>query len=618
MSIKELLPPGGKRKQRTAEQIEAAAPFSLDYPATQVGTVGNVTVAYDPALGAQGLALAQQLFNAAISPYNAMETFFGIPGGTVEVVIASLSGNNDGSGGAYHYGCDFNSGGVLYLDATFASTTVNPFRLEVGLYVAELSECFMGAQNHGWGCGYSNGEGLSRFCAEQETPAGTLNAFVTGPAWANAGFPDWISRTEPTDRDKLSTGCAIVYLYWMRSLGFTISQIVMAGGATLSANYQTLTGKTTAYQDLLAALKGLTVTSDNPFAPSGPATSKLRTLLYDRAAGQADIFGFDALGKVTLDTPNIGWRTSWDLMVAGTFLGNGQTEVLLYDRNAGQADVVAFDGSGKVSLDNTNSGWRTSWNLIVAGNFVGNGRSQILLYDRNAGQADVVGFDASGKTNLDTTASGWRNTWDMAVAGNFLGNGQTQVLLYDRNGGAGALIGFDATGKVNLDPTFNGWRTSWDLIAVGNFVGNGRDQILLYDRNAGQADVVGFDGNGKQNLDATNSGWRTSWNLIVSGKFVGNGRSQILLYDRDAGHADVVGFNNVGKEVNLDTGNDGWLTGWDVIVTGNFLQNGRDQILLYDRTAGQADVVGFDTTGKTNLDTVNFGLRTTFDTMLVL
>ena len=38
-----------------------------------------------------------------------------------------------------------------------------------------------------------------------------------------------------------------------------------AGGATLAANYQTLTGKTTAYQDLVAAVKPLNVTTDNPF-----------------------------------------------------------------------------------------------------------------------------------------------------------------------------------------------------------------------------------------------------------------------------------------------------------------------------------------------------------------
>jgi hypothetical protein len=277
--LRELLPPGGKRNERTAEQIAAAAPPSLDYPATQVGIVGNIKVAYDSALGGQGLTLARQFLNAAIGPYNDMQAFFGITGGTVEVIIAPLSGKNDGSGGAYHYGCEFTSGGVLYLDATFASTTVDPLNLEVALYVAELSESFMGSQGGGWGCGFSNGEGLSRYCAEQETPLGTLNAFVTGPAWATAGFPDWVSQTEQTDQNAISTGCAIVYIYWMRSLGFTSSQIVQAGGTTLLANYQKLTSKATAYQDLLAALQGSTVKSDNPFG-GRPAVHQL---YYDNA-----------------------------------------------------------------------------------------------------------------------------------------------------------------------------------------------------------------------------------------------------------------------------------------------------------------------------------------------
>jgi hypothetical protein len=354
------------------------------------------------------------------------------------------------------------------------------------------------------------------------------------------------------------------------------------------------------------------------YAPPGESTTEPRVVLYDRAAGEGDIYEFDTAGKINVVTPNMGWRTSWDLMVAGNFIGNGQNQILLYDRSAGQADVVGFDGSGNENLDTTNSGWRTSWDTIVSGNFIGNGRSQILLYDPAAGQADVVGFDNSGKANLDTTASGWRGSWDTIVVGSFIGNGKQQALLYDRNGGAAAVIGFDSTGKVNVDPTTVGWRTSWDIIVVGDFIGNGKDQVLLYDRSAGQADVVGFDSNGKVNLDTTNSGWRTSWNLITAGNFVGNGRSQIVLYDRNAGHADVVGFNNAGKEVGLDTGNDGWLTEWDVMLTGSFLGNGRNQILLYDRTGGQIDVVGFDNNGKSNQDTVNFGVRTTWTDLAIL
>ena len=67
---------------------------------------------------------------------------------------------------------------------------------------------------------------------EQETAEGTLSAFATGPAWAQADFPDWVTQTEQTDRDAVSTGCSIVYIYWMRSLGYTIPQIIQAAGTT--------------------------------------------------------------------------------------------------------------------------------------------------------------------------------------------------------------------------------------------------------------------------------------------------------------------------------------------------------------------------------------------------
>jgi hypothetical protein len=70
----------------------------------------------------------------------------------------------------------------------------------------------------------------------------------------------------PAARSAESTGAAIVCIYWMRSLGFTIREIVQAAAGTrLSANYPKLTGKTTAYQDLRGALQGLSVTADNPF-----------------------------------------------------------------------------------------------------------------------------------------------------------------------------------------------------------------------------------------------------------------------------------------------------------------------------------------------------------------
>jgi hypothetical protein len=41
-------------------------------------------------------------------------------------------------------------------------------------------------------------------------------------------------------------------------------------------------------------------------------------------------------------------------------------------------------------------------------------------------------------------------------------------------------------------------------------------------------------------------------------------------------------------------------------------------MLLYDRIAGQADVVGFDAAGKTNLDFTNSGWRGSWDVIVAV
>lgn len=301
------------------QPVKEAAFAGFDYPSTAVGTTGNISVYYATSLGASGQTLANALLGQVAGPYSDMEAFFGISGGSVTVVVAPLSGKNDGSGGAYHWGCDFTSGGTLYLDATFALP--NATDVEIALYVAELSECFMGAQGKGWVCNYSNGEGLSRFCAEVDTPPGSFPSWgITGPSWVHAGYPDWVSTTEQTDGDYISTGCAILYIYWMVFLGYTTAQVIQAGGATLAANYQALTGKTTAYADLKAAVAAVTVTSDNPFGAkwnNAPALSVAAACQQGGSRG-AQLWGIDTSGQLrstfqeTPGGPWSGWSGVWN------------------------------------------------------------------------------------------------------------------------------------------------------------------------------------------------------------------------------------------------------------------------------------------------------------------
>jgi hypothetical protein len=253
-------------------KVAEAAAARLDYPAISIGMTpdGNVSVYYDPSLGQPGAALAQQVLIVADVTYLSCQKYFSIKGQPVNVIIAALGGMTDGSGGAYHNGCDFNTGGDLYCDAALGNQP-----LTSALMAAELTECFMGQQNRGWSCDASNGEALSRFLAEQTSdgPDGVLAAYGSAQQWDAAGRPNWIDATEPTDQNLVSIGCGLVYLYWMLSQGYTAAQITQAGcpDGTLSSNYAALTDATTAWASFQAALATLNgpIDSDNPWGNAG-------------------------------------------------------------------------------------------------------------------------------------------------------------------------------------------------------------------------------------------------------------------------------------------------------------------------------------------------------------
>jgi hypothetical protein len=72
-------------------------------------------------------------------------------------------------------------------------------------------------------CGYSTGEGLSRWAA-MIVSNNALSDFATVPAWIESGYQDWVTETEPTDQDDISIGCSMAFISWLLSLEFTIEE----------------------------------------------------------------------------------------------------------------------------------------------------------------------------------------------------------------------------------------------------------------------------------------------------------------------------------------------------------------------------------------------------------
>jgi hypothetical protein len=255
-------------KPAIAKRDQPRVPQWPSYSGTSqlVGTSpsGKVTVYVDPSLGKPGLQNAQDLVNDADRIVTANDVLFGTTGGSVSVIIFALGGSTDGTGGADHMGCDYETGAAIEVCASFG----NPARVSA-LFEAELSECSMGGNL----CGVSTGEALSRWCAAVISN-NALADFATAPQWYSDGEPNYVTQTDPTDQEADSIGCGMAFLSWLMSQGYSLSQIAqemvsLGDSGTLAQLHANLTSEaaSNALPGFLAAVQKLPggVTNDDPF-----------------------------------------------------------------------------------------------------------------------------------------------------------------------------------------------------------------------------------------------------------------------------------------------------------------------------------------------------------------
>ena len=230
-----------------------------------VGTsASQVSVYVDPSLGAQGTQSADDLLAAADGVVAKNNAIFGITGGATNVIVWALNGPTDGTGGADHATCDFQTGNNIEVDAAFGA----PERV-AALFEAELSECAM----NGNLCGLSTGEALSRWCAAVVSN-NALADFATAPQWVQDGMANWVDQTDPTDQGPDSTGCGMAFISWLLSQNQTLMTIAqdmvgLGDAGTFAQLYAQLLNDqaTNAWPKFQTAIQGLSggVTSDDPF-----------------------------------------------------------------------------------------------------------------------------------------------------------------------------------------------------------------------------------------------------------------------------------------------------------------------------------------------------------------
>ena len=253
-----------KSGEPASEALAAHAPALGPY--TRAGSTASFDVYYDTSLGDNGQHLAGAvLVNCEADLFALRGWFGGVDPGRFTVYI------DPGSFGAYHATCT----ATEIHCAAFGETDGALVNMAS---VAEAAEVMMAAQNAGWNCGASAGEGLSRVLAAQRYPA-DLDGFASASSWLNSARPDWVSTTQDTDRDYVSIGCATLFINYLRyQLHIGLARIVQARGTTLQAVYQHLTGSADAFGPFAALLQrhfpagpDVELAGDNPFPLLDPA-----------------------------------------------------------------------------------------------------------------------------------------------------------------------------------------------------------------------------------------------------------------------------------------------------------------------------------------------------------
>jgi hypothetical protein len=231
-----------------------ADPGYIDLPAT-----AHFTFEYDKTLSqAAATAFGGAIATTAEADYNLVISWFdGLtpPGVPFNVKInqpsATRSGSNDGN---------------KQITIDIGASADSGLGREV--LVAEVIEIFMGAQNRGWASGKSNGEALSQVSGFTIVPS-RATSFSGPPTWLdnnNSARPDFVSQTDTTDKNAVSYGCGVLFLYYLGSqLGFTMRAIVQGAADTLEGVYHNLTQDSHAFAAFSALLAA-------KFPPGDPST----------------------------------------------------------------------------------------------------------------------------------------------------------------------------------------------------------------------------------------------------------------------------------------------------------------------------------------------------------
>jgi len=218
----------------------------------------------------------------------------------------------------------------------------------------------------------------------------------------------------------------------------------------------------------------------------------------------------------------------------------------------------------------------------LSGDFNGDGRDDLVWRHDNGAFTDWLGQKSGGFVSNDANA--WNSvptSWHVAGAGDFNGDGRDDLIWRNDNGSFTSWLGQPSGGFVSNDA--NAWNavpTSWHVAGTGDFNGDGRDDIVWRNDNGSFTDWLGQPSGGFVSNDA--NAWNsvpTAWQVVGTGDFNGDGRDDLIWRNENGSFTEWLGQKSGGFTSNDANAWNDVPTSWQVVGTGDFNGDGRDDVI---------------------------------------
>ncbi len=250
--------------------------------AAETATTAHFVLHWDDVALPGSKAMATALQAVCETEFSTLAGWFAITSGFGAADPIHLWVDLARGGGANNRGYQAGGKTTIHVDSQSGSTNAaDSAEMVKMVFVNELVEVFMSFNDQKtgtttWNAADSAGEGLSQLCGIERFPRGHylyysswVDSWLQSPARA-----DFVTTSEATDGNQVSFGCALLFLYYLKSqLGFSVPKIIQQGGATLEATFANLTGQAGGFAAMSALVNAyfpvastpLFSTFDDPF-----------------------------------------------------------------------------------------------------------------------------------------------------------------------------------------------------------------------------------------------------------------------------------------------------------------------------------------------------------------